>query len=180
MPVLIVAALGSGVGTAAAQPQLPPLPPLPELPTLPPMPPLPTLELPVPAQVDLPQLPAPQLPALPQLPGLPQVPAPPQLPSAAEASGMVADRAWPDNQPKREAFQTMTNEIGIGWANGGQQRMMAGSVVGLLIGCVSIFPNFMAGCMIGNVVGAGIGAVMGIDEGNPKARPSVEKFLATP
>ncbi|GAA4474135.1 hypothetical protein GCM10023094_09180 [Rhodococcus olei] len=144
MPVLVVAAVGSGIGTAAAQPGLPPLP------------------------------------AMPQPPALPQLPAPPQIPTADEVSGMIADRSWPDNPAKREAFQTMANEVNIGWANGGQQKMMIGSLVGAAIGCVSIFPNFMAGCMIGNVVGAGVGAAMGIDEGNPNARPAVEKFFATP
>lgn len=118
-----------------------------------------------------------QAPALPELPALPTLPPAPPAPPVAE---MFAEQAFPGNQSKQDAFNDMADEINTGWANGGQQQMMIGSFVGLAIGCVSIFPNFMAGCMIGNVVGAGVGAVIGIDQGNPNARPAVEKFLATP
>ena len=115
-----------------------------------------------------------QLPAPPPLPALPTVPPPPPV------AAMFAEQTWPGNETKQDAFRNMTDEINTGWVNGGQQRMMIGSFVGLAIGCVSIFPNFMAGCMLGNVIGAGVGAVVGIDEGNPNARPAVEKFFATP
>ncbi|MGW4480760.1 hypothetical protein [Rhodococcus triatomae] len=185
-------------------PALPPLPsiPLPELPALslpepapvqlpnPELPrvelpavavpepvPFPTVTLPAPVPVDLPALPPPPpVPTLDEVARMLGLPPPPSEPPAV----LFANQVWPDNQSKRDAFVDLSNEVTVGWNNGGQQRMMLGSFVGLAIGCVSIFPNFMAGCMLGNLIGAGVGAVVGIDEGNPKARPSLEKFMATP
>jgi hypothetical protein len=139
--------------------------------------PLPTVTLPAPVQVDLPALPSPpQVPTLDEVARMLGLPPPPSEPPAV----LFANQVWPSNQAKRDAFIDMSNEVVVGWNNGGQQRMVLGSFVGLAIGCVSIFPNFMAGCILGNLIGAGVGAVAGIDEGNPKARPSLEKFLATP
>lgn len=96
------------------------------------------------------------------------------------SSSQVAQNMFPENTPKQEAFDTMTDEINTGWNKTGLQGVMIGSNVGMAIGCVSIFPNFIAGCILGTVIGAGVGAVAGIGYGNPEAQPAVEKFLATP
>ncbi|MFD4366840.1 hypothetical protein [Rhodococcus sp. NPDC058521] len=96
------------------------------------------------------------------------------------SSSQVAQNMFPDNNPKQVAFDTMTNEINTGWNNAGMQGIMIGSNVGMAIGCVSIFPNFIAGCILGTVIGAGVGAVAGIGYGNPNAQPAVEQFFATP
>ncbi|MFD1815495.1 hypothetical protein [Rhodococcus gannanensis] len=208
--VVATIVVGTGTASAQLPappplPELPALPPLPsiQLPELPPLPqpapvqlpavelpsvqlpavtvpepiPLPTVTLPDPSPVDLPALPPPpQVPTLDEVARMLGLPPPPTDPPAV----LFANQVWPNNESKREAFVDLSNEVVVGWNNGGQQRMMLGSFVGLAIGCVSIFPNFLAGCMLGNLIGAGVGAVTGIDEGNPKARPSLEKFMATP
>jgi len=101
-------------------------------------------------------------------------------PAADGGSSQVAEQFFPENETKQDAFDTMTNEINTGWNNAGLQGMAIGSNVGMAIGCVSIFPNFIAGCIVGTVVGTIAGAVIGIGVGNPNAQPAVEKFFATP
>lgn len=96
------------------------------------------------------------------------------------SNSQVAQNLFPENNPKQDAFDTMTEEINTGWQKTGIQGVMIGSNVGMAIGCVSIFPNFIAGCILGTIIGAGVGAVAGIGYGNPEAQPAVEKFLATP
>ncbi|NLE79008.1 MAG: hypothetical protein GX610_05400 [Rhodococcus sp.] len=96
------------------------------------------------------------------------------------SSSQVAQNLFPTNNAKQDAFDTMTDEINTGWQTSGIQGVMIGSNVGMAIGCVSIFPNFIAGCILGTVIGAGVGAVVGIGHGNPDAQPAVEKFFATP
>ena len=95
-------------------------------------------------------------------------------------SSQVAEQFFPENEVKQDAFDKMTNEINTGWNNAGLQGMAIGSNVGMAIGCVSIFPNFIAGCIVGAVVGTIAGAVIGIGVGNPNAQPAVEQFFATP
>ena len=59
--------------------------------------------------------------------------------------------------------------------------MATGAGVGLAIGCVSIFPNFIAGCILGTGIGAGIGAYNGITGANPNVQPAFYEWLnATP
>lgn len=97
-----------------------------------------------------------------------------------EGASQVAETMFVENDTKQIAFDKMTNEINIGWNNAGIQGVMIGSNVGMAIGCVSIFPNFIAGCIIGTVIGTVVGAVAGIGYGNPNAQPAVEQFFATP
>lgn len=121
--VLVVAALGAGVGTAYAEP--------------------------------------------------PQAPPPP----GAEA---ISDAMWPENPTKQSAFDSLASEIAVGWNNGGAQGALIGLGVGAAVGCVSIFPNFIAGCIVGGAIGAGVGAANGIRDANPKVLPAFDKFMATP
>ncbi|MCQ4122175.1 hypothetical protein [Rhodococcus tibetensis] len=104
----------------------------------------------------------------------------PLLTPTAEGSSQVAEQFFPENDAKQSAFDNMTSEINTGWNNAGLQGMAIGSNVGMAIGCVSIFPNFIAGCIIGAVVGTIAGAVIGVGVGNPNAQPAVERFFATP
>ncbi|TSD49428.1 hypothetical protein FFI94_027000 [Rhodococcus sp. KBS0724] len=92
----------------------------------------------------------------------------------------TAATLFPGNDAKQAAFDTMTNEINIGWNNGGLQSTLGGAATGIGIGCLSIFPNFIAGCIVGGAIGTGIGLGNGIMNGNPNAAPAVEKFFATP
>ncbi len=55
--------------------------------------------------------------------------------------------------------------------------MATGAGVGLAIGCVSIFPNFIAGCILGTGIGAGIGAYNGITGANPNVQPAFYEWL---
>jgi hypothetical protein len=87
---------------------------------------------------------------------------------------------FPGNDPKQAAFDTMANEVNIGWNNGGLQSTLIGANLGVGIGCLSIFPNFIAGCIVGGVIGTVAGVGAGITNGNPNAAPAVEKFFATP
>ncbi|WP_246442199.1 hypothetical protein [Rhodococcus triatomae] len=97
-----------------------------------------------------------------------------------DGNSQVATALFPENDPKQTSFDDMTREIDIGWNNGGMAGAAIGAYAGMAIGCVSIFPNFIAGCIIGNVVGTVVGAVVGIGYGNPDAQPAVEQFLSTP
>ncbi|MGW6378708.1 hypothetical protein ACWFRB_21855 [Rhodococcus sp. NPDC055112] len=103
----------------------------------------------------------------------PAVPPPP----GAEA---VSDAIWPDNPTKQSAFDSFATEVAVGWNNGGAQGALIGLGVGAGVGCLSIFPNFIAGCIVGGVIGAGVGAANGIRDSNPKVLPAFDKFLATP
>ncbi|MFZ2177249.1 MAG: hypothetical protein WAW17_25095, partial [Rhodococcus sp. (in: high G+C Gram-positive bacteria)] len=104
----------------------------------------------------------------------------PLMTPVGSGGSQAAEQLFPENTPKQNAFDTMTNEINTGWNNGGMIGMGIGSNVGMAIGCVSIFPNFIAGCIIGTVVGTVAGAIIGIGVGNPNAQPAVERFFATP
>ncbi|MFD4183086.1 hypothetical protein [Rhodococcus sp. NPDC058514] len=103
----------------------------------------------------------------------PQLPPPP----GAEA---VSDAVWPENPTKQSAFDSLATEIAVGWNNGGAQGALIGLGVGAAVGCFTIFPNFIAGCILGGVIGAGTGAANGIRDSNPKVLPAFDKFLATP
>ncbi|TJZ77997.1 hypothetical protein FCG67_13215 [Rhodococcus oryzae] len=98
-------------------------------------------------------------------------------PPGAEA---VSDAIWPDNPNKQSAFDAFATEVAVGWGNGGAQGALIGLGVGAGVGCLSIFPNFIAGCIVGGVIGAGVGAVNGIKDSNPKVMPAFDKLLATP
>ncbi|OYD66917.1 hypothetical protein [Rhodococcus sp. OK302] len=95
-------------------------------------------------------------------------------------NSQVAATLFPGNNPKQIAFDTMTNEVNAGWNNGGLQSTLGGAAMGLGIGCVSIFPNFIAGCIVGGAIGTVVGAGQGIMNGNPNAAPAVQQFFATP
>ncbi|QCQ93248.1 hypothetical protein [Rhodococcus sp. SGAir0479] len=88
----------------------------------------------------------------------------------------------PAQQPltKQQAFDNMLNELRIGWEQGGAQGAATGSAAGLGIGCLSMFPGSLAGCMIGGPTGAVIGGLVGIGNGNPKAQQAIETYLNTP
>jgi hypothetical protein len=114
-----------------------------------------------------------QLPAPPPLPALPTIPPPPPV------AAMFAEQTWPGNETKQDAFNNMANEVNTGWATNGLQSTLIGANIGFGIGCLSIFPNFIAGCIIGTAVGVVAGAATGIGS-NPNVVPSIEKFVATP
>ena len=107
-------------------------------------------------------------------------PSQPPLTPTAESNSQAALMLFPGNDPKQAAFDTMANEVNIGWNNGGLQSTLIGANLGVGIGCLSIFPNFIAGCIVGGVIGTGAGVGAGITNGNPNAAPAVEKFFATP
>lgn len=92
----------------------------------------------------------------------------------------TASTLFPGNDAKQAAFDNMANEVTIGWNNGGAAATLNGAAVGLGIGCVSIFPNFIAGCIVGAAIGTAVGMGNGVMAGNPNAAPAVEKFFATP
>ncbi|QCQ91117.1 hypothetical protein [Rhodococcus sp. SGAir0479] len=92
--------------------------------------------------------------------------------------------AVPYSQPvvdKQTAQDNLIREITIGWEQGGPAGMAVGAGVGLAIGCVSIFPNFVAGCILGTGIGAAVGAYNGITGANPNVQPAFYEWLnATP
>ncbi|BCN78317.1 hypothetical protein FNU77_07850 [Prescottella equi] len=102
----------------------------------------------------------------------------------AYAGTAPGDVSVPLVQPvvdKQTAQDNLLREIGIGWERGGPAAMATGAGVGLAIGCVSIFPNFIAGCILGTGIGAGIGAYNGITGANPNVQPAFYEWLnATP
>ncbi|WP_430332562.1 hypothetical protein [Rhodococcus sp. ACT016] len=82
---------------------------------------------------------------------------------------------------KQTAQDDLMREISIGWDRGGAAGMATGAGVGLAIGCVSIFPNFIAGCIVGTGIGAAIGAYNGITQSNPNVQPAFDAWMnATP
>ncbi|QBJ94603.1 hypothetical protein ERC79_00415 [Rhodococcus sp. ABRD24] len=82
---------------------------------------------------------------------------------------------------KQTAQDNLIREITIGWETGGPAGMAIGAGVGLAIGCVSIFPNFIAGCIVGTGIGAAVGAYNGITGANPNVQPAFYEWLnATP
>ena len=81
---------------------------------------------------------------------------------------------------KQQAFDNMLNELGLGWEQGGAEGAATGSAIGLGIGCISMFPGSLAGCIIGGPTGAVIGGLIGIGNGNPKAQQAIETYLNTP
>lgn len=104
---------------------------------------------------------------------------------AAPAQASVpGDISVPLVQPvvdKQTAQDDLMREIGIGWERGGPAGMATGAGVGLAIGCVSIFPNFIAGCIVGTGIGAAIGAYNGITQSNPNVQPAFDAWMnATP
>mgnify|MGYP005987445129 CR=1 FL=1 len=90
----------------------------------------------------------------------------------------VAEVAGP--RTKQQAFDNMVNQLAIGWNNGGGVSTAIGAGLGFAIGCVSIFPNFISGCIIGTVIGTVAGAVIGTANGNPQAQPAVFEYFTTP
>ena len=80
-------------------------------------------------------------------------PSQPLLTPTAESNSQAALMLFPGNDPKQAAFDTMANEVNIGWNNGGLQSTLIGANLGVGIGCLSIFPNFIAGCIVGGVIG---------------------------
>ncbi|RVW04077.1 hypothetical protein EGT50_06215 [Rhodococcus xishaensis] len=104
----------------------------------------------------------------------------PLLTPTPDGNSQAAEQLFPGNDAKQDAFDNMTTEINIGWNNGGLPAVLIGSNVGMIVGCLSIFPNIFAGCILGTAIGTIAGVVIGIDEGNPNARPAVEEFFATP
>ena len=48
---------------------------------------------------------------------------------------------FPGNDPKQAAFDTMANEVNIGWNNGGLQSTLIGANLGVGIGCLSSLPE---------------------------------------
>ncbi len=101
-------------------------------------------------------------------------------PTSDGGSSQVAEQFFPENDAKQAAFDNMTNEVNIGWNNGGLPGLAIGANVGSVVGCVSIFPNILAGCILGTAIGTIAGAVIGIDMGNPDAQAAVEQFFAIP
>lgn len=83
------------------------------------------------------------------------------------ASDEVRDAAW----------NNMMQQIVVGWNNQGPVSTALGAAIGFGIGCLSIFPNFIAGCIIGTVIGAGVGAAVGIVQGNPEVAPAVNAWI---
>ncbi|MFZ2178274.1 MAG: hypothetical protein WAW17_30465 [Rhodococcus sp. (in: high G+C Gram-positive bacteria)] len=81
---------------------------------------------------------------------------------------------------KQAALEHMLNELGVGWANGGAAGTAIGAVVGLGIGCISMFPGSLAGCIIGLPTGAVAGALIGMYNGNPNAQKAIEDYINTP
>jgi len=78
---------------------------------------------------------------------------------------------------KQTAQDNLMREIGIGWERGGPAAMATGAGVGLAIGCVSIFPNFIAGCILGVGIGAAVGAYNGVTGANPNVQPAFYEWL---
>ncbi|MEV0945208.1 hypothetical protein [Rhodococcus sp. NPDC049939] len=97
-----------------------------------------------------------------------------------DGNSQAAEYLFPGNEAKQSAFDNMTNEINIGWNNGGLPGVAVGANVGSVVGCISIFPNMLAGCIVGTAIGTVAGAVIAIDMGNPDAQAAVEEFFATP
>ncbi|MCL2535279.1 MAG: hypothetical protein FWE39_14055 [Nocardiaceae bacterium] len=81
---------------------------------------------------------------------------------------------------KQQALDNMLNELGVGWAQGGAAGAAMGAVIGLGIGCISMFPGSLAGCIIGGPTGAVIGGIIGLNDANPKAQQAIETYLNTP
>ncbi|WP_145238409.1 hypothetical protein [Prescottella equi] len=81
---------------------------------------------------------------------------------------------------KQQAFDNMVNELGLAWEQGGAAGAATGSAIGLGIGCISMFPGSLAGCIIGGPTGAVIGGLIGIGNGNPEAQHAIETYLNTP
>lgn len=102
----------------------------------------------------------------------------------AYAAPSGGDGSVPLVQPvvdKQTAQDNLIREITIGWEQGGPAGMATGAGVGLAIGCVSIFPNFIAGCILGSGIGAAVGAYNGITGANPNVQPAFYEWLnATP
>lgn len=103
---------------------------------------------------------------------------------AGTAYAAPADVSVPLTQPvvdKQTAQDVLVHEITVGWERGGLAGMATGAGVGLAIGCVSIFPNFVAGCIVGTGIGAAVGAYNGITGTNPNVQPAFYEWLnATP
>ncbi|RVW03708.1 hypothetical protein [Rhodococcus spongiicola] len=78
---------------------------------------------------------------------------------------------------KQTAQDNLMREIEIGWANGGSESALMGAGIGFVVGCISVFPAFIAGCTIGAGVGAAIGAINGITAANPDAEPAFYEWL---
>ncbi|WP_305091425.1 hypothetical protein [Prescottella sp. R16] len=94
------------------------------------------------------------------------------------AGTATADTPTPPPPLTKQAAQDrLFHEIEVGWNNGGAQATLNGAGTGLAVGCVSIFPNFVAGCIVGTAVGAGIGAYNGITAGNPDVEPAFYDWL---
>ncbi len=104
--------------------------------------------------------------------------------AAPASSAVPGDVSVPLVQPvvdKQTAQDDLMREITIGWERGGAAGMATGAGVGLAIGCVSIFPNFIAGCIVGTGIGAAIGAYNGITQSNPNVQPAFDAWMnATP
>lgn len=80
---------------------------------------------------------------------------------------------------RQAALDNLMRQVVIGWNNAGPVSTALGAGIGFGIGCLSIFPNFVAGCIIGTILGAGIGAVTGIVNGNPEVQPAFGAFMGT-
>ncbi|WP_016884191.1 MULTISPECIES: hypothetical protein [unclassified Rhodococcus (in: high G+C Gram-positive bacteria)] len=81
---------------------------------------------------------------------------------------------------KQKALENMLNELGVGWANGGAAGTAIGALMGLGVGCISMFPGSLAGCIIGTPIGAITGAIVGIGQGNPRAQQAIQEYINTP
>ncbi|MBJ8343155.1 hypothetical protein [Antrihabitans sp. YC2-6] len=81
------------------------------------------------------------------------------------------------NADRQAAWDTLMREIVTGWNNQGPVSTAIGAAIGFGIGCLSIFPNFIAGCIIGTIIGAGIGAAVGVVQGNPNVQPAAQAWI---
>ena len=81
---------------------------------------------------------------------------------------------------KQAALDNALNQIAVGFTNGGAIGTVVGAGLGFAIGCVSIFPNFIAGCIIGTAIGIVSGAIIGTLNANPQIQPAVFEYFATP
>ncbi|MET0318294.1 MAG: hypothetical protein ABW188_15825, partial [Rhodococcus fascians] len=66
-----------------------------------------------------------------------------QLLLTPQPASLINDAAGPVS--KQAAFDNMINQIVIGYTGGGAVGTAVGAGLGFAIGCVSIFPNFIAG-----------------------------------
>ena len=103
------------------------------------------------------------------VPGTNQAAAPEPAPGPAPAAPM--DRG--------QAMDNLGKQIAVGWNNAGPQSTAIGAGIGFAVGCVSIFPNFIAGCIVGTAVGTAVGAGAGVVNGNPQVQPAVSSVIDT-